>query len=223
MPRVKSPPRFRNLAELLESLGGISPERVCCDPPPGHATKRDLLEICAATGRLYELVDGTLVEKGMGHPESYLAFELGFLIRTFLVTNDLGFCTGADDLIEILPSQVRGPDLSFTSWVKRPQKTIEAKQITKIAPDLVVEVLSPSNTRAEIERKLKEYFRGGVRLVWIVDPKTHSADTYAAPDCKTAVGEAGTLDGGDVLPGLTIPLATLFTRLEKGLPKTRKE
>ncbi len=221
MPRTKpAPPRFRNLGEFLESLGGIPADRVCIDPPLGRATKQDLLHACERTDRLYELVEGTLVEKPMGHPESYLALELGFLIRTFLVANDLGFCTGADDLIEVLPDLVRGPDLAFTSWTKRPERTVDTDPISAVIPDLAVEILSPKNTRAEIERKLKEYFLGGVRVVWVIDHRKQSADIYTAPDRKTTVDESGTLDGGDVLPGLQIPLAKLFERVEK--PKTKK-
>ena len=221
MPRTKpAPPRFRNLGELLESLGGISPDRVCIDPPPGRATKKDLLLACTRMDRLYELVEGTLVEKAMGHPESYLALELGRVLANFVIEHDLGFCTGADDLIELSPNLVRGPDLAFTSWTKRPQKTIDGDAITRVIPDLAVEILSPSNTRGEIERKLKEYFLAGVQLVWVVDYLKQSADVYTAPDRKTTLDEAGTLDGGDVLPGLRIPLAKLFERLEK--PKTMK-
>jgi Uma2 family endonuclease len=221
MPRTKpAPPRFRNLGELLESLGGISADRVCIDPPPGRATKQDLLRVCARADRLYELVEGTLVEKPIGHPESYLALELGFLIRTFLEANDLGYCTGADDLIELSPNLVRGPDFAFTSWTKRPQKTVDGDAITRVIPDLAVEILSPSNTRGEIERKLKEYFLAGVQMVWVIDHRKQSADVYTAPDRKTTLDEAGTLDGGAVLPGLQIPLAKLFERVEK--PKTKK-
>ena len=222
MPRTKSPPPFRNLAELLENLGGIDPARVCYDPPPGRATKRDLIRTCAATNRLHELVEGTLVEKPMGHPESYLALELGRILANFVVENDLGYCTTADDLVEVLPGLVRGPDLSFTSWNRLPGRTVSRAPISRVVPDLVVEILSPSNTPREISRKLAEYFGGGVRMVWVIDPRTFSADVYTSADEKTAIGETGTLDAGEVVPGFQLPLAGLFARLEKPKPKKRK-
>jgi Uma2 family endonuclease len=140
---------------------------------------------------------------------------LGRLVGHFVAEHDLGFLTGADDLIEVMPDLVRGPDVCFTSWAKRPGKTVDSDQISGVIPDLAVEVLSPSNTPGEILRKLKEYFLGGVRLVWVIDPRKRAAVAYTTPDKKTVVGESGTLDGGDVLPGFRVPLANLFERLEK--------
>ena len=84
-------------------------------------------------------------------------------------------------------------------------------------------MLSPKNTRGEILRKLKEYLLGGVRVVWVVDPRKRTADVSSAPDRRTSLDESGTLDGGDVLPGFRVPLAKLFERLEKPRPKRRKK
>jgi Uma2 family endonuclease len=61
--------------------------------------------------------------------------------------------------------------------------------------------------------KLKEYFLGGVKLVWIIDPEKRTAEVYTAPDRVVAIPADGTLEGGTVLPGFTLPLAALFTRL----------
>jgi Uma2 family endonuclease len=165
--------------------------------------------------RLCELIDGTLVEKTMGTPESYIAFELGFALRVYLTKHDIGFVYGADGLIQLRPRRVRVPDVSFTSWLKRPDRTVPSDPISDLAPDLAVEVLSPGNTRREMTRKLKDYFKGGVRLVWIIDPKSRTAEVYTGADDMTAIEESGSLDGADVLPGFTLPLAKLFERLEK--------
>ncbi|MBN9518527.1 Uma2 family endonuclease [bacterium] len=210
MSPVEPPPRFANLAELLDDLGGVAPDRVCYDPPPGRATKADLIRLHEV--KLYELVDGTLVEKPMGRPESYLAFELGRVLGNFVHAHDLGFVTGADDLIEVRPDIVRGPDVSFTSWLKRPDRTVGSEAIAQEIPDLAVEVLSRSNTPKEIARKLGEYFRGGVRVVWVIDHRRRAADVYTAPGAKVTVAAAGALDGGDVLPGFRLPLAELFAK-----------
>ena len=83
-------PRFENIAELLASLGGVPAERVRFDPTPGQATKRDRLRFHERGKRLYELVDGTLVEKPTGSPEAYLAMEIGYRIRDYLRDRDLG-------------------------------------------------------------------------------------------------------------------------------------
>lgn len=225
-PRAKGRPRFETAADLLAALGDVPPERVRLDPPPGTATERDLLRVIGETGRLYELFDGTLVEKPMGRPESFLAAELVFHLRTFLAADDLGFVTGPDDLIRLLPKQVRGPDVSFTSWLKRPDGTVDRDQISKVIPDLTVEVLSPSNSPGEIARKLGEYFNAGVRLVWVIDHRRETATAHTARDAAAVLDAAGVLDGGDVLPGFRLPLAGLFERVrrvEADQPRKRRK
>jgi Uma2 family endonuclease len=208
-------PRFENLAEFLEQLGDIPPRRVCCDPPPGTASKRDLLRLRTQNGKLYELVDRTLVEKPMGFPESHVALELAFYLRLFLAKHDLGFLGGSDGLVELLPDLVRGPDVCFVSWSKCQDQTIPAKQISDLIPELAVEILSPSNTTREMRLKVKEYFFAGVRLVWIIDPAKRSAEILTAPDAGTTLAESGTLDGGDVLPGFSLALRELFAELDR--------
>lgn len=226
-PKKKARPAaapFVTLGEVLAALGHVPPERVRLDPAPGTATKRDLLRVHDRGHGLFELVDGTLVEKPMGRPESYVAHELGRIMGNFVVEHALGFCTGADDLIELVPKLVRGPDLTFTSWARRPDRTVDADdQISKIAPDLAVEVLSPKNTRGEMTRKLREYFLAGVRVVWLIDPRKRVAVVHTAPDKKTVIDEAGTLAGGDVIPGFRLPLAQLFGQMGPKKPRTRKK
>jgi Uma2 family endonuclease len=109
--------------------------------------------------------------------------------------------------------------VAFTSWERQGGKIVSEDAAPEVAPDLAAEVLSPSNTRGEIARKLKEYFLAGVRLVWIIDPKTRTARAHTAPDEFVALAEADALDGGDVLPGFRLPLKTLFARLAKPAAK----
>jgi Uma2 family endonuclease len=212
MPRTKPQVQYENLSELLIRLGNISPKRICMNPPPGTATERDLIRKHGRPRALYELVDGVLVEKGMGHPESVLGVELGGRIGNFLREHDLGYCTTADDLVRVMPKLVRSPDLTFVSWETRPERVIPQEPISSKVPDLAVEILSPSNTRKEMRIKLKEYFFGGVKLVWIIDPEKRTAEVYTAPDAATAIPPDGVLDGGTVLPGFSVPLAALFAR-----------
>ena len=211
-----------NLGELLRRLG-VPASRVCLDPPPGKATKRDLLRLDGLGEKIYELVERTLVEKAMGFPESYLAMELGRIIGNYLDGADLGFLGGADALTELIPNLVRVPDVSFVSWTICPERTVPLDPISQLIPSLVVEVLSPSNTRREMARKRSEYFRAGVELVWEIDPATRTAEVFTGPDDATAIGETGTLDGGTVLPGFKLALAKLFERLEKPDGKKAKK
>jgi Uma2 family endonuclease len=215
--------QFETMADVLEQLGDIDPRRVRLDPPPGKATENDLLKLEQRTDRLYELVDGTLVEKDMGLPESALALYLAYFLQQFLDEHDLGFLAGADALTRLMPGLVRIPDLSFVSWEQVPVRgEVPDEPIAARAPDLAVEALSRRNTRREMERKLKEYFLAGVRLVWFVDPRQRTVTVFTSPDQSIILTEQQTLTGGDVLPGLVVPLARLFRRTPRRQAKPSK-
>jgi Uma2 family endonuclease len=219
MPGAKSKYPFEDVGELLDRLGGIPPERICLNPPPGTATERDLLRKHGRPHKLYELVEGTLVEKPMGHVESIVAAKLIVRLGGFIEQHKLGYFSGADDLIRLMPKVVRGPDVSFTSWTQRPERTADTDAISKVVPNLVVEVLSEKNSRGEIAAKLKEYFFAGVQLAWVIDPRKRTAEAYTAPDEKAEIPAGGSLDGGDVLPGFALPLAALFADLPTAAAK----
>src|SRR5205823_6479416 len=87
---------YETLADILDPLGGISPARVRMNPLPGTATEEDLLRLNERSDKLYELVDGTLVEKVMGWAESSLAMRIGRLIGNYAEEHDLGEIAGAD-------------------------------------------------------------------------------------------------------------------------------
>jgi Uma2 family endonuclease len=205
---------FDTAAELVQKLGNIPLERICFKPPPGTATERDLLAAMRRYDRLYELVDGTLVEKTMGLSESMIAGQILIEIGLFGRQHDLGMPAGADGTVRLLKGLVRIPDVSFFRWDKLPGRVLPSKPIPDLYPDLAVEVLSENNTKEEMIRKLKEYFLAGVRLVWMIDPRKRSVAVYTAPDAPAAIlNESQSLDGGNVLPGFTLPLAELFARL----------
>jgi Uma2 family endonuclease len=214
---------FANAAEMLERLGNIPPERICFDPPPGTATEADLIDAMERRDRLYELVDGTLVEKTMGMVESMLAIQLARRVGNFVEEHDLGMLSGADGPLRLLEGLVRLPDLAFYCWDQLPGRLMPAKPIPDLYADLAIEVLSKNNTAGEIRRKLKEYFLAGTRLVWVIDPRKRHAQVYTSPDAPAAtLTEAQSLDGGDVLPGFTLPLAELFARLPAAPPKVAR-
>jgi hypothetical protein len=97
------------LADLLKRLGGIAPGRVVLKPAPGKATEKDLLRLARRTGRLYELVEGTLVEKVMGYGEGFLAADVIRLLGRFLDQNDLGEVGGADATMRLMPGWCASP------------------------------------------------------------------------------------------------------------------
>jgi Uma2 family endonuclease len=204
---------FETMADVLERLGGISPKRVLLRPPPGKATEAHLLRALKKSDRLFELVDGTLVEKVMGWLEGCLALRIGRLLGNFVEEHDLGEMAGADATTRLLPGLVRIPDCAFFSWEHLPGRMLPKEPIPGMVPDLAVEVLSEGNTPGERKRKLKEYFLAGVRLVWFVDPRKRIVEVFTAPDSSTVHTEEQTLDGGEVLPGLQLPVREVFARV----------
>jgi Uma2 family endonuclease len=203
------------VADLADRFGLPMPlSRIRFTPTPGTATEQDVQELHDRENRLYELVDGVLVEKAMGFRESILAGALIQLLRNFLAGNRLGVVTAPDGMMRLAPRLVRIPDVAFLSWDRFPNRQIPRTPIPALAPDLAVEVLSPSNTDAEMQRKRHEYFAAGCRLVWMVDPDARTVAVYTAPAQATVLREEQTLDGGSVLPGFTLPLRQLFAELD---------
>ncbi|HEX8200725.1 MAG TPA: Uma2 family endonuclease, partial [Isosphaeraceae bacterium] len=189
----------RTVADLLKELGDIPADRVRLHPTPGTATEQDVLDIEAREGRLCELVDGVLVEKVMGYSGSRLAAELIISLGIFLRRHNLGVVAGADGMLKLTTGLVRIPDVSFVSWDRLPGRRVPPEPIPLLPIDLAVEVISKGNTRAEMERKLREYLASGARLVWFIYPKTRTARVYTSPRQATLLKEDGVLDGGAVL------------------------
>src|SRR5580658_8756167 len=120
---------FANAAELVRKLGNIPLERICFTPPPGTATERDLLAAMRRSDRLFELVDGTLVEKAMRLSESMIALLISRRIGNFAEENDLGIPAGADGAVRLLKGLVRAPDVSFFCWDKLPGRVLPSRPI----------------------------------------------------------------------------------------------
>ena len=203
-----------SLADLQRHLGDIPANRVRLFPHPGTGTAEDA-EAAQHAGSIFcELVDGVLVEKPMGALESLLALEVAFALRTYLEGHRLGVVLGADGLLQPGPQSVRGPDVSFIRWERFPDGRLPADRIWTVAPDLAVEVLSPGNTVAEMERKVADYLGAGTRLVWIIEPISRTAVVHAANDfgvaTQTFAGPEGVLDGGEVLPKFRLELSRVF-------------
>lgn len=202
------------LADILQELGGISPKRVRFRPPPGTAKESDVIRIRDRERRLFELVDGVLVEKVMGYWESLLTMELAAVLRNFIKPRKLGGLAGEAGLLRLSPGLVRMPDLSFISRNRLARHRRTREPIVPLAPDLAIEVVSEGNTPREIARKLREYFASGCRLAWCVDLRTRTVTVYTSPDDFVVLTEKQTLTGGNVLPGFRLQLRKLFRVLD---------
>lgn len=204
---------YQNVAELHASVGGVPLDRIRLIPHPGEATLSDAIEADAEVGaRTVELVDGVLIEKAMGYQESLLATTLAFLIKSYLQESDLGVVAGSDGTSQYYEDCTRAPDVSFVSWQSLPGGRVPADPIPDLAPDLAVEVLSTSNTDAEMQRKVADFKRGGVRVIWLLDPRAETATVYVGDADPVTVDAGAVLDAGDVLPGFEVTLAELIEK-----------
>jgi Uma2 family endonuclease len=105
---------------------------------------------------------------------------------------------------------VRVPDAAFVRADRAPQGEAR-KSFPRLAPDLVVEVLSPSDRVSEVVAKLEMYQEAGVPLIWLVDPDKETITIIAAGQPTRVVKQGDTIDGGDVLPGFSVPVAEIFS------------
>ena len=146
--------RFATVADLIEHFGEALARRMRLNPAPGTATVDDVIAIHDREKRLFELVDGILVEKSMGFYESRLAFVLGLFIAPFVRQHKLGLILGADGMLRLKPDQIRIPDLSFIAMAQFPDRKLPTEQVPFLHADLALEVLSPSNTKAEMAQEV---------------------------------------------------------------------
>ena len=196
--------------DLAERFGPMPLHRICFDPPPGTATEADVIAWEARSDRLFELIDGVLVEKTMSSYESYLAIQIAVVLAGYVSSLKLGVVLGADGMLKIMPDQIRIPDVCFIAKAKLPGKFSPQIPISSLIPDLAVEVLSKNNTRQEMDEKLGEYFEVGVREVWYVDPQLKRVRVYETRTNLRELTEADTLESRIALPGFSLSLKELF-------------
>ena len=174
-------------------------------------TAADLLNLTDDQYR-YELVRGELrkvVPAGADHGQrtSRLDRYLGLIVdehnlgETFV--GDTGFILATD------PDTVRAPDLAFVRKERLPPGELPLGYL-RLAPDLAVEVVSPSETAEDVQEKVDDYLRAGTRQVWTVFRKTRSVVIHFANGSTSVLREGDNLDGGDLIPGFSLPVARLF-------------
>ena len=160
----------------------------------------------------YALVRGRLIT--MSPSSSKPAIVAGRVFRplsNFVEEQRLGVCGGADWGFRLAtdPDTVRSPDCAFVRAERVPAEGLP-DGFWPGAPDLAVEVLSPSNRFAEILERVEDYLAAGTRLIWILDPERRTARVFRPDRAPIVVGEHGVLSGEDVLPGFTLRLAEVW-------------
>lgn len=202
--------RFRTAEEWLRSLGNVPLQRIVFDPPPGTASLSDVIRLAHQENRGVELVNGTLVEKPVGLRESVIASRIIRRLSNIVEPNNLGFVSGEQGMIRMLMGNIRMPDVAFFRREDLPGGQLPVEPAPQLAPALAVEVLTASNTDEEMRIKVAEYFQSGVRIVWMLDPPTQTLRVYDAPDRFRQLARDDILDGGALLPGLSVRVGDLF-------------
>ena len=174
-------------------------------------TAEDLLAL-PDDGCRHELVEGelrTMTPSGSEH--SVITATLAHLVGGFASAHHLGVVFGAEGGFRIGsdPDTVRAPDLAFVQRERIPESGIPTG-FWPGAPDLAVEVVSPSDTYEEVEEKVAQWLRAGTLLVWVVNPKLRTVAVRSSAKKVRILSEADELLGGVVLPGFTCRVSELF-------------
>lgn len=175
----------------------------------------DLDKLRRGMGKRYELVEGQLITLAAskllhGNVSTRAAAALSLFNMYHksgtVVAAGTGFYTRGDDLT------VRAPDVAFISYKRLPsEKLAEAEEdFGKVAPDLVVEVISPGERRGKIMQKVQEWLDFGVLVIWVVYPKRRQVHLYTASREPQILTADDTLNGGEILPGFETPVRALF-------------
>jgi Uma2 family endonuclease len=174
-------------------------------------------EILSEPEGLYEVIDGRIVEKPVGVYEIWLATVISNLLTRHVKENSVGRVVF--EMIFDLRATIdreRRPDVAFVSYERwASDRRMPKTRSWAVVPDLAIEVLSTTNTVEEVADKLEEYFRVGVRLVWVVYPRQLKIYAYRSPTEVRVLALGDELDGGEVLPGIRVRLDRIFEQPEE--------
>jgi len=158
-----------------------------------------------------ELVRGVLVvREPAGYNHGRVIAQLTGRLWSHVERTAAGQLLGAETGFTLFrdPDTVRAPDIAFVHRDRLPDPA--SRGFVDLAPDLVVEVLSPDDRPGETLGKVGDWLQTGTRLVWVIDPERRTARIYRADGRETSVTEAGELRGEEVLPGFACPLSSLL-------------
>ena len=164
-------------------------------------------------GERRELVRGMLVrEPAAGFEHGWIAATVCEMLGGFVRARRLGVVVGAETGFLLLdaPPVVRAPDVAFVTASRLPVGTTAIKGFASLAPDLAVEVVSPSTTRRGMREKVRDYLDAGTRLVWVLDPGDLTLRVCRADGSETSLRRGDDVDGEDVLPGFRAAMAEFF-------------
>lgn len=159
--------------------------------------------------RLFELIDGEIVEKVGSFEPSAIAATIIFFLKLFLRDHPLGYVTSSEGMYVLSDDFTPMPDVGYIAKVRL---TEFPEREVPMPPDLAVEVKSPTDSLREQRRKAERYVELGTRLVWLVLPEHKQVEIYAPGQDVQIVTLDGVLDGRDILPGFRLTVQDIFAR-----------
>ncbi len=174
-------------------------------------TAEDLLRL-GSEGIKGELIRGVLCETvPSGTEHGQIAMSLGGAMMAYVRSQRIGRVVGSDSgiLLQHSPDTVREPDIYFVSAKKLPLET-RVTGYLEVAPELVVEIISPHDTQRAVNDKTQMWLRNGVQMVVEVYPAERAVMVHRAGSAAVTLTGDEVLDGGDVLPGFCLPLSDIF-------------
>ena len=187
-------------------------------PPQSVARPRVTAEelLAMPDEKRFELVNGELVENNMSWESERIGTNLIIVLGSFVREHNCGEVNGSsagyqcfEEIFPDDPDRVRKPDVSFISADRLPRQPIARGNCT-IVPDLAVEVISPNDLSEDVEEKVGEYLRAGVRLVWVVHPQAKTIRIHRANGSVQVLRLADELSGEEVIPGFRCPVSEVF-------------
>ena len=167
--------------------------------PSGGRTPLELVK-----GKLYEMAPA-------GGRHGRVAMRIGTLLNAYVESTGLGqvFAAETGFILQRNPDTVRAPDAAFVAQGRMPPGETPDGYLA-LAPDLAVEVISPTDRPRDIREKVADWLNAGTRLVWVIYPSSRTTTVHRPPGTVEELEEADTLDGADVVPGFTCVLGELF-------------
>jgi Uma2 family endonuclease len=173
-------------------------------------------------GHKYEIVKGELVVSPAGIEHEVVGVRVIAALANFVREHKLGIVCGSSAGYWMRPGNTQqpkkknflSPDVSFLAKERLQGLKHPPKKFFDGAPDLAVEILSPSDTVELLHEKIVEYFENGTRLLWVINPAEEIALVYHSPQPDRLLRNGEMLDGEQVVPGFTLPVAELFAELE---------
>ncbi|PYL00863.1 MAG: hypothetical protein DME19_03740 [Verrucomicrobia bacterium] len=164
-------------------------------------------------GYLHEVVNGELVmspKNDFFHGR--ICTRLSFALEAFNRAHTLGVILDSSTGFWMHNRNCRAPDISFISKERLVREGFKpsTRKFFPGAPDLAVEILSPNNTRAEFDERLRDFFSSGARVAWIINPDADCVEVCHVPDKRRLLGAGAELEGEQLLPAFRYPIADLF-------------